>query len=424
MSRPSRFEPKLLVDEFSPREHDEWAARMWRRMDRDHNGFISKCELDCEEFRSVLRKLLAPSTSSCMGGPRYARAQMNMDQAVSFFLRKADINGDGLISFEEFKCFMGSLRKNHGVVNSAAMIFALFDTDTDNHIEESEFREIYRFFQGHDPAEQEFQEEWGRLDSGGTGRVSRDQYISWLQQSSNPIFRWHSPASLSASPKLGHQDDAEDGSPGGSCMDSAGVRQGAESWRPWHNYKHFCWNEPTKGKPGHTKMKFRGTTIRRSSSLAGDFDFSTAADVSQQHGWNQRLATSHPNWPDRDGKPRQVVGRRKYFSRPQSLPELQRHLESHAGLKGMREAMFTPEAPRKRVVLSHEHDGGAAQVLSASSSCRPCGSMRHALTRQRMAWDDHWQTRFQLKDYYHPAPTTNIGPPARHLYADLYEDEA
>lgn len=28
---------------------DAWVARLWSRMDRDRNGFVTKKELDCED---------------------------------------------------------------------------------------------------------------------------------------------------------------------------------------------------------------------------------------------------------------------------------------------------------------------------------------------------------------------------------------
>jgi len=415
----SRLAPK---DQFSPREHHEWSVRLWRRMDRDMSGFISKKELDCEEFRSTLRKVVAPATGNCMGGPRYMRAQLNMDMAVSFFIRKADISGDGLISFEEFKSFMGGLRRYKDAIHSAGMVFALFDTNTDGVIDEGEFREIFRFFLGHDPTENEFQVEWSRLDADGDGRATRDEYIAWLQTSQNPVFRLHGPG------EAGEPDTFGD-SHFSATVDSAELRRGGGAWRPWDAYTHFCWSEPTKGKPSHTRMKFRDNSrvtrswpnSDRSSAMGRSLSSTSAAERPE---WNPHLATSHPNWPDEEGRPRQILGKRQYFMRPQSLPELSRHLESRPGLKDLRDAMLEPQKQRKaKWALSHEHQGGASQVLSVASRSKPAGYMRHPYTRERKKWDDHWHESFQLKNYFHPPPKTHIGAPPKHLYADLYEDE-
>lgn len=81
-------------------------------MDRDNNGAISKKELDCSEFRQVLRKVLTPDTEhDAGGGSTYARAATNQEQALALCLRKADINDDGRLSFDEFKAFLWALRQ-------------------------------------------------------------------------------------------------------------------------------------------------------------------------------------------------------------------------------------------------------------------------------------------------------------------------
>lgn len=429
-----------LQEGFSPREHHDWCLRMWLRMDRDNSGFISRQELDCEEFRGILRKALTPNSGGNMGGPRYARAEMNIDQALFFLMRKADLNGDGAISFLEFTSLIQVLRESRDAIHTANMIFALFDLDSDGFIDDVEFREIFRFFLGHEPSYKEFQEEWLLLDETKSGKVTRSQYVAWLQTSQNPIFRWHSPDAAGLPLRNGSGGSsgsrAQAGSP--SCESggdgSPTVREPGrieESWRPWHNYQHCAWHEPTKGKPSHTKMKFRDTTAPASMlRKANSGTLSNAGAAAFDHGemmrrpdWNQRLATAHPNWPDKEGRSKQIVGRRRFFSRPQSLPELKRHLDLRPGLSDHSEAIFSKEKPRKPSVLSNEHDSGAAQILSVASRSKPGGYMRHSQTRERKGWNDHWYESVQLKSMYHPAPTTNIGVPARHLVEDLYEDE-
>jgi len=413
--REQLLEPGVSKDGLTPEEHHAWAARVWRRMDRDGNGHITGEELDCEEFRVIIRKVVTPYTGSNMGGPGYARAQMNMDQAVQYFLRKADCNADGTVSFPEFKSFMYALRR--GAVNSADMIFALFDLDSDHTIDQDEFREIYRFFLGHKPTEVEFQAEWGRLDSKGKGQVTRDEYIAWLNESENPIFRVHSPAGQA---ELEQQSMAmmaatASSTGGGGALE---LRKDSDAWRPWHNYRHFAWSEPTKGKPSHTKMKFRDTS--KSQTWQGKI---TRSSVDQRPRWNPHLAVASANWPDKDGKPRQVVGKRQFFTRPQSLPELRRHLESKRGVHRHTEALFAPEKPRVRPVLSHEREGSESQMLTIGSRGKPCGSMRHPWTRERTHWNQAFLSPPQLADKYCAPPCTAIGAPPRHLYADEYDDE-
>jgi len=179
--------------DIDPEEHDVWCQRMWARMDRNHDENITTAELDCEEFRAVLRGVLAPQTSATTGGSLYTRVEMNMNQALNFCMRKADLNDNAELSFPEFKAFMMYLRQHHVKKHTADMIFSLFDLDGDNSITESEFREIYRFYLGHMPREEEFQREWARMDIRGLQKVSKAGYILWLQTSQNPVFKQHAP---------------------------------------------------------------------------------------------------------------------------------------------------------------------------------------------------------------------------------------
>mmetsp|Transcript_44334 Transcript_44334/g.128953 ORF Transcript_44334/g.128953 Transcript_44334/m.128953 type:complete len:434 (-) Transcript_44334:78-1379(-) len=421
-----------LKDEYSPREHHAWASSAWRRIDRDNSGYITRSELDCEEFRALLRRVITPDTRGyCMGGPRYARAQINTDQAVAFFMRKADINGDGQISFKEFKAFTGGLRTHHGPLHTAGMVFALFDSDTDGKIDEMEFREICRFFLGREPTEREFQDEWSNLDSAGAGQVSRERYVEWLHSSANPVFSIHKPPAA----EPGGGSAPAGASSGGAAMGATWTGQSdawdnspddtrSSGWRPWETYSHFCWHDPTRGKPSHARMKFRDTSPCTTWSPCGSSSSKRrAAREDPRPDWNPYLASMSPNWPDKNGKSRQILGRRQYFLRPQSLPELSRYLSSKPGHRDLHEAMLSKDPKIPRTVFSHEHTGGASQILSIGSRGRTGGSMRHPYTRERRRWDDHWGTAFQTKDFFHPAPKTSIGPPPRHLFMDVYEDE-
>jgi len=406
--REQLLDPAVSKDGPTPEEHHAWAARVWRRMDRDGSGLITGEELDCEEFRIIIRKVVTPYTGSNMGGPGYARAQMHMDQAVQYFLRKIDCNDDNVISFPEFKSFMYALRR--GAVDSADMIFALFDLDSDSMIDQEEFREIYRFFLGHVPTEVEFQAEWGRLDGQGKGKVTRDEYVAWLNESENPIFRVHSPAGQAEL-----EQSMMASSMGGS--DGLELRKDADAWRPWHSYRHFAWNEPTKGKQSHTRMKFRDTS--KSQTWQGKL---TRSPCDQRARWNQNLATANANWADKNDKPKQVIGRRQFFSRPQSLPELRRHLDSKRGLHQHTEAMFAPQKPRPRQILSHERDGSESQTLTMDARDKRAGSMRHPWTRERQQWNQAFLSPPQLADKYCAPPCTAIGAPPRHLFADEFDD--
>jgi len=337
-SMPTDDEPTPLrrgVERFLPNsqqlsstEHHEWATKMWHRMDRDGSGFITRGELDCEEFRSIIRAILAPGGGVGMGGAHYARAEMNMKEAISFCLRKADINCDNSISFGEFESFTWCLRSKDLARNTSHLIFALFDLNGDNRISQNEFREIFRFYTGRAPAELELQREWGRLDKAGEGRVTQAQYIRWLQTSANPVFRQHAP-------------------PVDESLESVDAM--------------------AKSPPNRVPR----------------------AGLGGRKEWNQRLAEANPNV-------RCPIGRRSYFSRPQSLPELTRYYKEHRGFRRHKESMARPE-PRK---LPHVLSTGSLQHLQERAL--PGGHMLNRFSGQTEAWEDHWQTPRSMKPRVRP----------------------
>ena len=49
------------------------------------------------------------------------------------------------------------------------------------------FREVFRFYLGHKPTEEQFQKEWAKLDASGDGRVD---VAKWAAQETarNPTF--------------------------------------------------------------------------------------------------------------------------------------------------------------------------------------------------------------------------------------------
>jgi hypothetical protein len=268
-----------------------------------------------------------------------------MNQAIIFCLRKADLNNDSSMSFDEFKAFMLFLRKNPQCTDSAHLIFSLFDLDSSNKIEKPEFRELYRFFLGHNPTDDEFEKEWARLDVSGAQRATRSDYIRWLQTSTNPIFKQHAPT-----------------------VDGTAA------------------SDKTVGSPGFRKAKLPGLTRTLSSP----------SSIDMRPSWNERF-TAGVNMDPKTKCMQQVVARRSYFSRPQSLPELARHYETHRGFKLHAQKLSEPEAPKERPVVSTEKVG----QLSGERG-KPGGSMRNTKTGQTEKWEDFWQTPQCLKARYQP----------------------
>lgn len=454
--RPSRFAPKQ--EELTKGDHHQWCIRMWRRMDRHMTGYITAEDLDCDEFRSVLKSVLTP-TIGFMGGASYMRAQMNMDQAMRFLMRKADQNLDMVLSFQEFQAFMWALRQEHLSSTTADLIFALFDLNSDGRIDESEFRELHRFYLGRNPTEQEHIEEWAKLDVDVERSVTKMQYAHWLETSAPALFRAHGTAGLRAP-----GDANDDGSP--RSADVVSFSSGGDLrkdhlrvWRPWHSYGHLCWAQvkgPSATAPaalGHTtssttpaaqriardqdfsdpldrmlalKERSRGSAVPADRSKErGSVGSATASGSSPRPKWNRRLATANPNWiSPTDGMPKRCKGQRGFFSKPQSLPELRRHFERYPHLQdNLRRLDEVPrDPPRKHSVLSTECLNIAPDELMPGRSRRG-PHMIDGKTRERSQWDEHFQIKRKGKDLYQPG-TVGFrcpGPPPPHLYEDVYE---
>jgi len=305
---------------------------MWKRMDRDHTGSITLEELDCEDFRSVLRTVLAPALGrTSTGGAAYERSEMNMDQALAFCLRKADLNGNNSLSYEEFRSLMLYLRHDRSARSTAHMIFALFDLDSDGFIQEVEFREIYRFFLGHVPIETDFQAEWAKLDASGRGRASRAEYIRWLRTSSNPIFACHAPSAAE------HDLQRASSAPGLQRGGSSSALLDGSSRRPLTSSGRPLWNQM----------------------------FNTQKNI------NEDVPTHCRN----------------YFIRPQTLPELQRHYSSHRNFGQQAARLRAPEKRKPVKVLST--DTGNCFSFNPGAGL-PGGTMRDYRTGKVTQWNDYW----------------------------------
>lgn len=375
------------------KEHHEWAVRMWRRMDRNRSGAITRDELDCEEFRAVLRNVMAPADKHAGGGgASYGRARTNQEQALAFCLRKADTNHDGRLQFQEFRSLMWALRQEHLEKDTTNLIFALFDLDCDGFISDNEFRELCCFYMGHLPTFAEFSEHWSSLCR-DKDRVSRERYSQWLKTTAAPIFKQRVSGAVA---------NAEDG----------GV---VESPAPGAKLGAAVAEASTSSIMSFTQASRRARRIKKN---AEGWPLAPKKDVNDRPRWNQHFNTQI------NRNDRLPMLERDYFSKAQSMPQLNHFYATYSGFEQHQRALSTPDPPKKLRVLSTD----TMEVFNAQRH-EPGGSMKEHLQgapRGDVAlWEDNWQiskrfkTRLRASDRPLPphaffdASYEEIGPMAR-----------
>lgn len=290
-------------------EHREWARKIWDRIDRDGSQELTVQELNCDEFQTVFRSLIAPLTAG-KGVAGYERSEINLPNALNFCMRKADKNNDGILSFEEFEFFLRSLRNERSPEHIANVTFALFDLDCSNRISLIEFREIYRYFLGHDALGDDLTKAWRSLDVERHGEVTKAEYCKWLRKRAGPVFVQEAPRVLMPQ-GLGEADTPPSPSrrkkvifrpAPGLIPPRGGKKQSADDFRP-------VWSERFASKDlSEQNIAFRG---------------------------NMRM--------------------KSFFSRPQSLPDLHRYYCMHSNFEKNRQKLLTPEPSKKMLVLSGDN---------------------------------------------------------------------
>lgn len=393
MRQATTYHPKTN-DRISA-EHHQWVIERWVKIDRDHDGFLNRKEIDSRYFRDALFE--------AVGGDLRQHVKMNLEGLVDWVRRKCDYNGDGLISFAEFEAFTGYLRslKDGGQQDSsrsmAEVIFAMFDLNGDDSIDIEEFREIYRFFHGEKPKEDVFQAEWASLDAMGDQFIRKERYVQWLKErhpnlsldldqkghhggrsSPKPQGKAKSPQGTApASQKLPTIDGADTGVGQAKSPVDDPERYQAPGPNTWRNELAGVDQGPRPGSRsgGGARARSAGGTMRSSKGMsrsASEAGFRRSPSPAEVKPWNRRHHVA--GGPGNESKPQ---GQREYFSRPQSLPELQRYYEgmSHVPMfDSLNQALMVEEVKGVSMTLPRHKPGG--EMKNRAGDNRP--------------WNDRW----------------------------------
>lgn len=339
--------PQNIVSE---RQHHAWALELWNRIDRDKSTTISRDELNCDEFQQVLRQIIAPK-SLATASATYGRAELNVEQALELLMRKADFNGDGILSFDEFESFLIALRNETGATSSASLVFALFDLDGNQLIDKEEFLGIFRYFLGHRPTFEEFEEEWAYLDSSGSGQVNKEQYIKYLQASSNPIFKQHAPPVIVSSKSPAKVSAKLEKSSSTPVLASESKQSGSMS-------------KGSTPKP----------IFRPAPGILPPARVKPDAQEKYVPLWNERWGTKDPSQENIALRGNKRF--KSFFSSPQSVPELRRFYSTYSGFEKNRRRLLSPEVPPDRKPILSDESILSVRLPGFSRHVRG-GSMRN-----------------------------------------------
>merc|ERR1719313_3195670 len=350
-----------------------------------------------------------------------------MNQAIHFALRKADLNDDGRLSFEEFEAFLYVLRTPKFASDTAALVFALFDTDRNGFVDEMEFRQIFRYYLGHAPTEEEFQAEWVRLDAANKGRVSKKEYAQWLQTSSNPVFQTRARKAKVLEPKCSVEDRVlrvrrKHKEKQGMMKPSASA---PAAWRPWHGKEHMCWAKVQQNPPPvEENPRIAFGNIADITEEVEQRISRSAGGVEDRPRWTPYLKLPNHNWATSRGINRRHPTMRTFIARPQTVDELRRHYAENPGFDDHLKNMDLPEP---NFFKQSKYSGDRLEVRTAPEliperSKLNYGRMKNPKTGLRQHWQDNWSELPQLRDKYVNGSNSLrcMGPPPRWMEVDEY----
>ncbi|KAL1198467.1 Disease resistance protein ADR2 [Cardamine amara subsp. amara] len=136
---------------------DAEIKKEFRDMDKDQNGFLSAAEVRRHGLTDDGEKLT--------------------DDEVEMFIRAADADGDGLISYDEFIKFSRAIRTDEAASEEEIkMAFRLFDKDRNGLISAAELRLVMKNL-GEKVTDEEVEMRIREVDVDGDGQINYDEFV-------------------------------------------------------------------------------------------------------------------------------------------------------------------------------------------------------------------------------------------------------
>jgi Ca2+-binding EF-hand superfamily protein len=162
------------------REHKRWAADVFKKLDMDRSGSLSRLELGTDRFAKYIQECLPKQR---LPDTRYSKG------LVDFVLGRANNFGDDHVSKAEFEEFTWKMKNMQSDIDfETEFMFALFDPDRNGQIDHEEFRLLFNFqSQGgrHNSSEEYIKKIMKELDEDGDGLISKQEYMRWSSRQSS-----------------------------------------------------------------------------------------------------------------------------------------------------------------------------------------------------------------------------------------------
>lgn len=165
-------------------QHQQWAARTFALLDQDKSGLLSRYE--------IKGKLFFDKMKECMDGNSVLFTDSEASRHLfDWVMRKADKDGDGLLSAKEFRDFTWRLRQLDGDGLEQQFVFAVFDQDGDGSIDAEEFRKVFDYQSRGGAAvssEGYISQSMAEVDRDGDGKITKQEFQDWQRSQSQELL--------------------------------------------------------------------------------------------------------------------------------------------------------------------------------------------------------------------------------------------